>query len=114
MNLIVGDPRKNRTSQLLLLAKMFITAEIRSLARNCRRLKTLSDKGEQSPHCHCSLWHPPEDLLLTMRDGQPSQRYKRDLEENRVEEESLRGLKEMQAAADALARVDDLAMELNE
>ena len=74
----------------------------------------MSDKGEQSPHCHCSLWHPPEDLLLTMRDGQPSQRYKRDLEENRVEEESLRGLKEMQAADDALARVDDLAMELNE
>ena len=112
MNLIVGDPRKNRTSQLLLLAKMFITAEIRSLARNCKRCKTLSLRGEQSPHCHCSLWHPPEDLLVTMRNGQPYQRYRRELDENRVEEESLKGLKEMQAADDALARCDDLAIEL--
>jgi hypothetical protein len=37
MNLILGDLRKNITSQLLLLAKMFITAEIRSLARNCTK-----------------------------------------------------------------------------
>ena len=62
MNLIVGDPRKNRTSQLLLLAKMFITADIRALARNCPRCKSLEEKGEQSPHCHCSLWHPSEEL----------------------------------------------------
>ena len=51
-------------------------------------------------------------MLVTMRNGQPYQRYRRDLEENRVEEESLQGLKEMQAADDALARGDDLAIEL--
>ena len=112
MNLIVGDPRKNQTSQLLLLAKMFITAEIRSLARTCKRCQTLAARGEQSPHCHCSLWHPPEDFLVTMRNGQPSKRYKKDLEEKRVEEESLQGLKEMQAADDAFDRVEDLAAEL--
>ena len=112
MNLIVGDHRKNQTSQLLLMAKMFITAEIRSLARTCKRCQTLSVRGEQSPHCHCSLWQPPEDLLVTMRNGQPSKRYKKDLEENRVEEESLKGLKEMQAADDTIDRVEDLAAEL--
>ena len=113
MNLIFGDPRKNRTSQLLLLAKMFIAAEIRSLARACKRCKLLSVKGEQLPHCHCSLWHPPEDLLVTMRNGQPWKRYKKDLEENRKKEESLQDLKEMEAADDAIDRVDDLGSELS-
>jgi hypothetical protein len=45
MNLIVGDHRKNQTSQLLLLAKMFITAEIRSLARTCKRCLNIVCKG---------------------------------------------------------------------
>jgi hypothetical protein len=47
-----------------------------------------------------------------MRNGQPSKRYKKDLEGNRVEEESLKGLKEMQAADDAFDRTEDLAAEL--
>ena len=112
MNLIVGDPRKNRTSQQLLLAKMFITAEIRALAKNCQKCKTSLERGEQSSHCHCELWQPPEDLLVTMRDGKPSRRYKKDLEDNKKVEDSLVVLKEMEAADDALEKTEDMKAEL--
>ena len=31
----------------------------------------------------------PEDLLVTMREGKPSQRYKKDMEKKKKEEESV-------------------------
>ena len=46
-----------------------------------------------------------------MMNGQPSKKYKKDLEENRVEE-FLQDLKEMQAADDAFDIIEDLATEL--
>ena len=112
MNLIVGDPKKNRTSQLLLLAKMFITAEIRSLAKDCQKCLTLLQVGEQSSHCHCHLWHPPEDLLVTMRDGKPSQRYKQDMEKKKKEEETVAVLKEMEQAEDMIDAAKDMKEEV--
>ena len=112
MNLIVGDPRKNRTSQLLLLVKMLITAEMRALASSCSRCKALESKGEQSPHCHCSLWYPSEELLVSMRDGQPSRRYRAFLEENRKEEEILRELKQLEATDDATEEAKDMKSEV--
>ena len=39
MNAIVAD--KSRTSQLLLLAKMYIKTEIMGLARSCKQCKVL-------------------------------------------------------------------------
>ena len=111
MNLIAGDPIKNKTSQLLLLTKMFITAEIRSLARNCKKCLE-KEKGEKTSHCHCDLWIPPEDLLVTMRDGKPSQRYKRDLEEKKIEDDSLKVLKEMQAADDLVDKESEMRREV--
>ena len=112
MNLILGDLRKNRTSQLLLLAKMFITAEIRSLARDCAKCKESLRKGEQSSHCHCELWVPNEALLATMRDGQPYRRYKKDLEEAKKENESLAVLKEIEAGADKEVETADMLDEV--
>jgi hypothetical protein len=112
MNLILGDLRKNRTSQLLLLAKMFITAEIRSLSRNCTKCKESLRKGEQSSHCHCELWVRDEALLATMRDGQPSMRYKKDLEEAKKENESLAVLKEIEAEADKVMETVDMLSEV--
>ena len=112
MNLIVGDPNKCRTSQLLLLSKMFITAELRKLARNCKKCKKVKERNDVSAHCHCELWIPPEDLLVTMRDGKPNQRYKLDLKEKRIEEEALRGLRELEAEDDQALKVTDLRGEI--
>ena len=61
-----------------------------------------------SKHCHCELWTPPEDLLVTMRDGKPYQRYKLDLEKKRIEAEALKGLRELEAEDDEALRVTDL------
>ena len=112
MNLIVGDPTKSRTSQLLLLTKMFITAELRSLDKGCKKCLKGKENGEQSAYCHCELWNIPEDLLVTMRDGKPCQRYKKDLEEKKKEEESLKGLKELEAADYEAEREGDLRKEV--
>jgi len=43
---------------------------------------------------------PDEALLATMRDGQPSMRYKKDFEEAKKESESLAVLKEIEVGAD--------------
>ena len=48
MNAIVAD--KSRTSQLLLLAKMYIKAEILELARSCKQCKVLSSVEEDGRH----------------------------------------------------------------
>ena len=61
-----------------------------------------------SKHCHCELWTPPEDLLVTMRDGKPYQRYKLDLEKKRIDTEALKGLRELEAEDDEALRVTDL------
>ena len=60
MNAIVTD--KSRTSQLLLLAKMYIKAELMMLARDCRKCAALKADREEGRHCHCDIWQPPEDL----------------------------------------------------
>ena len=93
MNSFLADPHKNSTSLCLLLAKMHVKAECLSLARQCKKCLIVSNKGQQSSHCHCEQWKPSEDLMKLMRDGGPYQRYEEDrkqLEEKKKDEDILK------------------------
>ena len=94
MKTFVGDPAKSCTKTEMLNAKMQIKAEINSLSRlcsKCKENKIKFDSGERKTaecqHCHCDLWRPSEELLVTVRGGAASQRYKKDLEKRRAEAE---------------------------
>ena len=50
----------------------------------------------------------PEDLLVTMREGKPSQRYKQDMEKKKKEEKSVTVLKEMEQAEDMIYEAKDM------
>ena len=104
MNAIVAD--KSRTSQLLLLAKMYIKAEIMGLARSCKQCKVLSSVDEDGRHCHCHLWQPTDELMDTMRGGQPYRRYKADMEKRKQEEEDKQVLKDLNAQEDERKRLE--------
>jgi len=110
MNAIVAD--KSRTSQLLLLAKMYIKAEIMGLARSCKQCKVLSSVDEDGRHCHCHLWQPTDELMDTMRGGQPYRRYKADMEKRKQEEEDKQVLKDLNAQEDERKRLLDLKEEV--
>ena len=110
MNAIVTD--KSRTSQLLLLAKMYIKAELMMLARDCRKCAALKAGREEGRHCHCDIWQPPEDLKAFMRGGQPSRRYKADLEQKKKEEEDVQILKDMNREEDRVKEREDMVAEV--
>ena len=112
MNVMVGDGSKNRTSQELLLAKMTIKAEINMLARKCVKCKTLKEKDQRSDHCHCHLFSPSEELMETMRGGQPRQRYQKDQDKAAAEEKDKKVLKSLLEEEDKAAAEDDMKSEL--
>jgi hypothetical protein len=91
--MVGGGGSKNRTSQELLLAKMTIKAEINMLARKCLKCKVLKEKDQKSYHCHCHLFSPPEELMETMRGGQPHKRYQMALEKAAAENKDKEVLK---------------------
>ena len=112
MNVMVGDGSKNRTSQELLLAKMTIKAEINMLARKCVKCQTLKEKDQKSNHCHCHLFSPSEELMETMRGGQPRQRYQKDQDKAAAEEKDKKVLKSLLEEEDKAAAEDDMKSEL--
>ncbi len=81
LNASLADKHKNSSSLLLLEAKMHIKAECRSLARQCKECQEMNRQGKESTHCHCEKWKPKEELMETMRNSGPWQRYKADLEQ---------------------------------
>ena len=67
---------------------------------------------KKSAHCQCYLWVPPEELLETMPDGKPWKRYKKDQENNKLEEENLAALKDIVAKEDEADMIADMALEV--
>ena len=85
MKTFVGDPARSCTKMEMLKDKMQIKAEVNSFFRSCAKRKANKKKfqaGErktapaQTNHCHCDLWRPSEELLVTVGGGAAAQRYK--------------------------------------
>ena len=101
-----------QVSQLLLLANMYIKAEIFDLVRSCMHCKVLSTIKEDGRHCHCHLWKPSDELMDMMRGGQPYRRYKADMEKKKQEKEEKQVLKDLNAQEDESKRLLDLEEEV--
>ena len=111
MNFFV-EKRSSRTSQLLLETKMHIKAEISNLAKSCQKCKSVERLGSSLSHCHCCLWMPSEDLLVTVRNGASRARYMEELEESRQQEEEWRILKEIREDEENMDMEKDLTAEV--
>jgi hypothetical protein len=82
VNLNVGDPSQSWTSQLVLLSKMFITAELKSLKGSRRggsshHIATEALDSSRRPSCDYERWKTMAEVH-------------KDIEEKRIEEESLK------------------------
>ena len=107
MNCVVGDPKKNRTGQIRLEARLSLKSHNHNLKHRCpkcvsiKERKTASkernnnddtseseddnDEGVdlQSVHCHCSMFAVSDEMIADMGGGQPSRSYKADLKAKR-------------------------------
>ena len=96
---LVADPHKNNTSQLRLQARMRIKSNTFELKEDCEKCDIAEEEDEESEGeeeedddeeeetkkkkrtfcpCHCSLFQPGEELLVSMKGGQPNRRYTAD------------------------------------
>ena len=88
---LVGDPLKNKTSQLRLQMRMRIKTNTFLLKQKCEQCIDVKkeesddedDEEEASCRCHCTMFKPSESLLASMSGGQPSRRYKAEEKEKR-------------------------------
>ena len=81
------------------------------LQRNCKKCKVLKREKKSSDYCHCSLWSPPEELMVTMRDGGPWKCYQKDMEDRAKEEKDKEVLKELRREEDKPQMMLDLQKE---
>lgn len=120
MNSFLADKTRNATSLRLLLTKMHVKAEGLSLKRSCQKCKLLGKKlqksdgksSQESQHCHCNHWEPPESLLQGMRNGAPSRKYKKDMEKEDGEEARKQEEKQVRKEDDKKKEKEDIKLEV--
>ena len=106
MNCVVGDPKKNRTGQLRMEARLSLKSHNLNLKHGCLKCETIKENAAskernnneenseseddidervdvKSVHCHCSMFTVGDEMIADMSDGQPSRRYKADMKSKR-------------------------------
>ena len=107
MNCVVGDPKKSRTAQIRLEARLLLKSHNHNLKHRCPKCVSIkerkiaskdrnnnddtseseddNDEGVdlQSVHCHCSMFAVSDGMIADMGGGQPSRSYKADLKAKR-------------------------------
>lgn len=111
---MAADPKRNKTSQLRLNARLSIKSCVHNLRHSCKQCKDLKKENKErveagekiktSTHCHCPQWTPSVELMAEASHGKPYQRFK--IEEKEKQEKS-----KIQAISFSAAREKDVEVQ---